>query len=1366
MIIAQDNCQNAIPLNFSQIYQTSDDFWIEVDNSVQLKKIISLSYNQANFDKALVYSSCGILLDSANIQNNGAFGIFEFQQYYSNIKLKMVNSVQQHISFQLRVEDFHEVYVSNADGGINNDARYCIDETVFFSFTFFDPLSYASSAPSTGSTRRIRWFITGPNGTVQVANNGFSSSYPLGYNFPVAGTYSINFGEDVYLSSTQTWIIAQIPVYIPTTVIIAPSYPSFNLSATNNQPCFGEPVNILSNYIPQGNAPSSKICWTYNSNPPPNNWPSNACDLLYDNIPLNLTNLFFTDPVPYIINVTFENGCTVNKTITINPVEPFAVIQSIKLCNYKIEYTANFINCGVINYDYLWSFPGGNPSSSTLINPVVTYPGPGNYTASLTITSPLSGMQHGPYTANNISPSLSVGNIQPPLLEINGVNTNDFPLECDANNNIFSITNTANYPGYTFVISANSVTNGTYLGGGGTAAAIQWDTDPLTQSSFSVNATSPDGCVTTQTIILYPCCSSMQTSNFINGGSISTWLAANNITNNTINMGNNNLFINGTVLIDQHVTFLGCQNVLMGVNAKLDVQNFITLEIRNSNLRACGNELWDGIYADNNSKNIISINSDFSDAKCAIYLSDDAQFNITKSNFYNNWVGIGFVQMSAQNSTITQCLFKNTQLMKRAVGTVNLFATIPYQSHFSPLHKGTGIFLLSTPDFVIGDGQALNLRNEFNDLNYGIYASRSGLRAYNNKFINMNVNLITGSFPVLAFYFGTGIYIRTAINNPQQMYIGDNNPYHSNEFTNCSVGINAIESIKGELINNNFNNISLSGIWWVLNRKSKNTISNNIFSAQAGVGINLNNNPGAQFDVFENKITCIQPSNGFSRTIGIGIDATLGNAIDQNYNVARNEVNNAVYGIMVVNTLNSKINENKISSFPATLIPSNVTNYEITGIQALACSRPQIVNNLVLGNDATNFRVKGIEIQECNRPYLRCDSVQTCGWAYAIRGANSNALISGCSAANSLFGYVYYNGGFTGNQGDANNVLGNKWWNIGAGHTLATTLAGGNPTDGSLSRWFLPGFNTNTSENPNPMMVNISDFGNTLIPNIQNTSYTHPFGACAEIDYPVYRILQEKDWMKKVIQDTSFTNHLESNSRYYMEQQTFDALKNDPSYLEDEPILTAYFDEQSAGNSGKFETIADSINSKGSLSETEKAELELLRASIVPEREQEQNLKTVTEIYLKTFAIGIDSLSTTSINILHSIAQTCYFQGGKAVLVARSMLNSLPNSLPSYYADSCIAAYGMQRQSKPQASNVSAVKVYPSVLDKGDALTIENATGYNLQLINLMGNILLEQRIKQTTEQITVPYQAATGLYFVKLINPLGKVSTQKIIIH
>ncbi|MFN4122030.1 MAG: hypothetical protein ACK4GL_01855 [Flavobacteriales bacterium] len=1261
-------------------------------------------------------------------------------------------------------QDQHQVYVLDAENGTNPLNIYCVNQPISFAFTFYDPSRYASSAPQLGNTRRIRWFISGPNGTIPIAEPGFNSQYPLIYSFPTPGEYVVNFGEDIYDAANQTWTIATEPFYLGTTVTISPEYPAFEISSSNLTPCFGETIDIQSNFIPQQGIQPSSICWSYNAAIPINNWPtSTACTGIFNNQPLSLNGLVLTDMIPYTINVNLFNGCTASKTITISPVEPEFEIKPTYLCNFQVQYQANILNCGEVEYEYQWTFPGGTPSTSNLPNPVVSYPNGNQRMALLSIVDPLFSNVFGPSSVM-VWPVFSAPDYTAPSLAINGVFAPELALECSANN-LFSISNAADYPGYTFSLSA--IENGTFIAGGGTSWVVQWDQNPNTISSFVITATSPEGCVSTHSFEFQPCCTGPN-SLTLNGGNISDWLLANNFNNGIVNLNNTILFINGTVTVNTNTTFLACQNILLGTNAILQLQNGITLNIQQSNLRACGNNLWDGIYVSGITQQINVSNSSFSDAKCAIRIEKNALFDISNSNFYNNWVGIGFITMTQQNSLIRKCLFKSTDVMKRALGTNDLLFSIPYQAHFSSRHKGTGIYLLQCRLFTIGDDSNIQMRNEFNDLNYGLYANSSSIICYNNKFINMNTNFAHGTLPFISqVYFGTAIYARAQDNSPRFIQIGDLGNNQGNELTNCAVGLYALQSVRGNVVNNVFSSNSLRGIWWTLSRKSNNNITNNILNAQGGAGIELNNNPGTQFNVAENKITCTQNASMFVQTVGIAVDATAANALDQQYTIYRNEINNATIGIRVFNCLWPKIVENNVSCYPATLVPQNQNNFEIAGIQVGASRQPAIMDNLVKGNDALNHRVKGIDVQHCRAPFLSCDTVVNSGWAYAFMGANTNAFITRCSAANSAVGYAYYNGGFTGPQGAPGMVNGNKWWNISQAHTLATFLAGGPPTNGTLSPWYLPLLNPNISENPNPVMVNAAPPFSAPISNFQNAFYTHFNQPCQEIAYPAFREQQEKDWLKKVADDMPFILQQDEDTRYWMEEQAFDCLKLKPELMEDEPELIAFYQEKENGNSGKFQAIADSISLKGILNEDEKDALENLRSSILPERLQEANLKTVMEIYLRTYAKGQDSLHAEDESVLHQLAATCYFQGGQAVLIARSMLNSRPHQLPVQYADSCQSLYGLQRQGIIQeAESNKSIHIFPSLLEKGQSLQVTNAEGAWLRISDLTGKMLLERRVAQEHESVSLNAQITSGLYIVQVFDTFGKTHSQKIIVQ
>lgn len=67
------------------------------------------------------------------------------------------------------------------------------------------------------------------------------------------------------------------------------------------------------------------------------------------------------------------------------PVADFFTSTTNICAGQTVSFTNNSTNC---SSTYLWSFPGGTPSTSTATNPVVTYNTAGTYSVTLTVTNP------------------------------------------------------------------------------------------------------------------------------------------------------------------------------------------------------------------------------------------------------------------------------------------------------------------------------------------------------------------------------------------------------------------------------------------------------------------------------------------------------------------------------------------------------------------------------------------------------------------------------------------------------------------------------------------------------------------------------------------------------------------------------------------------------------------------------------------------------------------------------------------------------------------------------------------------------------------------------------------------------------------
>ena len=103
-------------------------------------------------------------------------------------------------------------------------------------------------------------------------------------------------------------------------------------------------------------------------------------------------NVTFAEPGNHVIKLNITNGLESYQLSDTVTVAPYLVIDF----DYEIDYQDQDLQVPVTLYltdqstsatQYLWSFPGGNPSSSTAPNPSVTYNTPGDHEFTLEVTN-------------------------------------------------------------------------------------------------------------------------------------------------------------------------------------------------------------------------------------------------------------------------------------------------------------------------------------------------------------------------------------------------------------------------------------------------------------------------------------------------------------------------------------------------------------------------------------------------------------------------------------------------------------------------------------------------------------------------------------------------------------------------------------------------------------------------------------------------------------------------------------------------------------------------------------------------------------------------------------------------------------------
>ncbi len=102
--------------------------------------------------------------------------------------------------------------------------------------------------------------------------------------------------------------------------------------------------------------------------------------------------------------------------VACTPIADFKASGLAACTNANITFQDQSYNASVdATWNWNWSFPGGTPSSSNLQNPVVTYPSPGSYSATLNVSN--SAGSNVKTKSNYISISTSTPNLISPIVE-------------------------------------------------------------------------------------------------------------------------------------------------------------------------------------------------------------------------------------------------------------------------------------------------------------------------------------------------------------------------------------------------------------------------------------------------------------------------------------------------------------------------------------------------------------------------------------------------------------------------------------------------------------------------------------------------------------------------------------------------------------------------------------------------------------------------------------------------------------------------------------------------------------------------------------------------------------------------------------
>ncbi len=198
----------------------------------------------------------------------------------------------------------------------------------------------------------------------------------------------------------------------------------------------------------------------------------------------------------------------------------------------------------------------------------------------------------------------------------------------------------------------------------------------------------------------------------------------NNLNGGSFLVSNQTVVINGNFMVDQSITFSNC-TIQLGPNARMDLSSGTTLIINNNSLVVpCEGEMYDGIYADNESESIYFRSSTARGGKSVLNSYNNATLVAGNSDFEDNYIGIGVYDFQPATFPYTP---SQIQIFGNEFTHSGSNLISPYSSLSYPFKC---IDVKEVNELEIGG----SIQNTFEDFQYGIYANTSEIEVYNAVF--------------------------------------------------------------------------------------------------------------------------------------------------------------------------------------------------------------------------------------------------------------------------------------------------------------------------------------------------------------------------------------------------------------------------------------------------------------------------------------------------------------------------------------------------------------------------------------------------------------------------------------------------------
>ena len=809
---------------------------------------------------------------------------------------------------------------------------------------------------------------------------------------------------------------------------------------------------------------------------------------------------------------------------------------------------------------------------------------------------------------------------------------------------------------------------------------------PLVPGNYSVSVTFADECGgTSPPLYVEPfkeCCIETSDAAFIIENDTASVLIAQSGGMNTFST-DSVVLISGTFWVDTTIIWSNVPNIYLEDSAEIIILPDGDFTLDTCVLRGACGAMWNRIHLINSQSTIHLRNTRIEDAYTAIWAENNAAVTVEDSSHLNrNLQHLYFqdYQESPVNVTIRESQF-----------TCDDFLNSPLQSAITFRCVTT----INVDKITIGDSTKEEYLNTFSRYSwYGIDCASSNVDVYNSEITNEFTpdSLLVYDYAIRA----------TSVNDHSQIQVGDSSKFAGCDIHHTTNGVRAQDSVEVWIINNKFTKMD-TGIFVFESREHLKILQNNFKTV--GFSVQLINNPRTESIHINDNILEVGAS-----AHGILI-AEANNQLNDLTEIKNNDITGTFRGISIFFRDSVRIDNNSITYNVA----FTGSAYPIYGIGIMASHGTIVSNNHIEDTlSGSNQRVgigfrAGSSANVCNNTVKNVEN----GLMFIENFLDATVelnLMDSCQKGLNLT-----DSAVIGFQGDSLFPSDNQWKN----NSFATYTF--NAFGNQSKLWVRDSINFI----PDPNVA--QGFGVKIDTGIT----TGPFAYCGDSS------LIAKTGSLADRQQRLSLRLLNSPSSLNMSWLTIKCLLDfivfSRNINTEHPNIIQFLRRAMASTTQSFRHVEDLINEAyqdntiGTNHAILIAQAFHRNRAIQPHSDIEHYYKQVNEIYLRTWAIGVDTFTSSQLADLRHIAQLCFRDAGTSVYKARTLLSLVDSTDYEFYC-SDFEKYTIHDEIEDEESFSDRVLpcVYPN--PSSDEITLNYSflkdTPCLIEIMNTSGTVL------------------------------------------